>query len=59
MRDAIQVTRLSTLRGVIQFDANGDFFTKTVGIFQIVHDTALPLNDVLHQYKYIGVAPQT
>jgi branched-chain amino acid transport system substrate-binding protein len=59
VRDAIQTTRLQTLQGLIQFDANGDLLTKTVSVFQIVHDSAFPPNDVLHQYKYLGVAPQT
>jgi hypothetical protein len=28
-------------------------------VFQIHQDPAAPVDDVLHQYKYIGVAPST
>ena len=59
VRDAIQATRLKTLQGLIQFDANGDLLTKTVSVFQVVHDMRFPLNDVRHQYRYLGLVPQT
>jgi branched-chain amino acid transport system substrate-binding protein len=58
VRDAIQATTLKTAQGTVQFDENGDLVTKTVAIFQITHDTRYPVTDVLHQYKYIGLAPQ-
>ena len=28
-----------------------------VSVFQVQLDTAYPANDVVHQFKYIGVAP--
>jgi branched-chain amino acid transport system substrate-binding protein len=58
VRDAIQATKLKTVQGTISFDGNGDLVTKTVALFQITHDSKWPVNDVLHQFKYVGVAPQ-
>ena len=58
VRDAIQATRLKTVQGTVQFDENGDLVTKTVAIFRITHDMKYPVVDVLHQYKYIGIAPE-
>ncbi len=58
IRDAIQATRLKTLQGTVSFDENGDIKDKTVSVFQIVHNPKYPDDDIIHQYKYIGVAPQ-
>lgn len=58
VRDAIQQTHLVTLQGVVAFDANGDLLSRTITIFQIVLDPAFPIDDVRHQYHYIGPAPQ-
>jgi branched-chain amino acid transport system substrate-binding protein len=58
VRDAIQATKLKTLQGVISFDDNGDLTNKVVSIFQVKHDPNYPNDDIVHQYKYIGVAPQ-
>lgn len=58
VRDAIQSTKLQTLQGVIQFDQNGDILSRVVSVFQIVHKTEYKDDDILHQFKYIGVAPQ-
>ncbi len=58
VRDAIQATRLKTMQGTVSFDANGDLVTKVVSVFQIIHDEKYPVDDVLHQFKYIGVAPE-
>lgn len=58
VRDAIQTTKLKTMQGVISFDANGDLVTKVVSVFQIKHNPKYPDDDVVHQYKYIGVAPE-
>ena len=58
VRDAIQATRLRTLQGLVSFDENGDLKTKVVSVFQIVHNTKFPDDDIVHQYKYIGVAPE-
>jgi branched-chain amino acid transport system substrate-binding protein len=58
VRDAIQSTKLKTLQGEISFDENGDITSRVVSVFQIHRDTKYPDDDVLHQYKYVGVAPQ-
>jgi branched-chain amino acid transport system substrate-binding protein len=57
VRDAIQSTQLPTLQGVITFDQNGDLKNHVVSVFQIVENKNYPLDDVLHQYKYVGAAP--
>jgi len=58
VRDAIQAAKLKTLQGEISFDENGDLTNKVVSIFQVKHDASAPTDDIVHQYKYIGVAPQ-
>jgi len=58
VRDAIQLTNLMTLQGVVAFDANGDLLNRVVSVFQIQHDASKPDDDIA-QYKYIGVAPAT
>jgi len=58
VRDAIQSTALKTLQGDISFDANGDMQSKVVSIFQVQFDTKFPIGDVVHQFKYVGVAPE-
>lgn len=58
VRDAIQATKLETLQGEVSFDANGDLTNRIVSIFQIQHNPDFPPDNILHQYKYIGVAPQ-
>ena len=57
VRDAIQSTHLETLQGEIAFDENGDLLNKTVSVFRIHKDPSQPLDDVLYQYKYVGIAP--
>lgn len=57
VRDAIQATKLKTLQGEVSFDENGDINQKVISVFEIVHDTNYHDDDVLHQYKYVGVAP--
>lgn len=57
VREAIQVGKVDTLQGQLSFDANGDLTSRVVSVFQVKEDTAYPLNDVVHQFKYIGVAP--
>lgn len=59
VRDAIQKTKLSTLQGEVSFDENGDMVNKVVSVFKITHNPKFPEDDVIHQYKYIGVAPQS
>lgn len=58
VRDAIQATRLKTLQGDIAFDADGDMNSKVVSIYQVKFDDKFPPGDVVHQFKYVGVAPQ-
>jgi branched-chain amino acid transport system substrate-binding protein len=58
VREAILTTRANTIQGVIQFDANGDLVHKVVSVFKIVHDPKYPDDDVLHQAKYVGIAPE-
>ena len=57
LRDAIEATSLGTLQGKIEFDSNGDLKSHIVSVFQVHHDAKFPDNDMLHQWKYIGVAP--
>ena len=57
VRDAIQATNLKTLQGTVSFDENGDIKQRVVAVFQVKHNTAFPTDDLVHQYKYVGVAP--
>ena len=58
VRDAIQTASLDTLQGHISFNANGDMTSKVVSIFQVQYDNKAPMGDVVHQFKYVGVAPE-
>jgi branched-chain amino acid transport system substrate-binding protein len=58
MRDAIQATKIDTMQGSISFDNNGDLTSRVISVFQIKHSAAYPQDDMVHQYKYVGVAPQ-
>jgi branched-chain amino acid transport system substrate-binding protein len=58
VREAIQATKLKTLQGEVSFDENGDIKSRVVSVFQIRHDAKYPDDDMVHQYKYLGVAPQ-
>jgi branched-chain amino acid transport system substrate-binding protein len=58
VRDAIQTSKVRTLQGTISFDKDGDLTDRTISIFQIKQDKNYPADDILHQYHYIGVAPQ-
>jgi branched-chain amino acid transport system substrate-binding protein len=57
VRDAIQQSHVKTLQGEISFDANGDVENRVISVFQITRNDKYPLDDVLHQYKYMGIAP--
>ncbi len=57
VRAAILTTKLSTLQGEVSFDPNGDLASKVVSIFQVKYDSAYPLGDVAHQFRYVGPAP--
>jgi len=56
VRDAIQAGKVETLQGPVSYDANGDLSDHIVSVFQVQRDAAYPLNDMVHQFKYIGVA---
>ena len=58
VRDAIQSSKVKTLQGTVSFDQNGDLMDRTISVFQIKQDKNYPADDILHQYHYIGVAPQ-
>ncbi|MFZ0015809.1 MAG: branched-chain amino acid ABC transporter substrate-binding protein, partial [Acetobacteraceae bacterium] len=58
VRDAIAATKLNALQGEVSFDDNGDLRQRVIAVFQVKHDTAHPVDDLIHQYKYVGVAPQ-
>jgi branched-chain amino acid transport system substrate-binding protein len=57
VRDAIQTSHAKTLQGEVSFDANGDLENRVISVFQITRNDKYPLDDVLHQFKYLGVAP--
>jgi len=57
VRDAIQASHTKTLQGEVSFDDNGDITNRIVSVYQIRHDPSHPDDDIVHQYKYIGVAP--
>ena len=59
LRDAIQETKLKTLQGEVSFDQNGDITNRIVSVYQIKKDDKYPTDDIIHQYKYLGVAPQS
>ena len=59
VRDAMQSANVKTLQGIVSFDDNGDIKDRTVSVFKYQHDPKYPVDDVLHQYKFMGVAPQT
>ena len=57
VREAIQSAKVKTLQGDVSFDENGDITNLIVSVFKITKDDKYPLNDTIHQYKYVGVAP--
>jgi branched-chain amino acid transport system substrate-binding protein len=59
VRDAIQAAHTQTLQGVISFDDHGDITDRTISVFQAHEDKNFPVEQVLHQYKYLGTAPQS
>jgi branched-chain amino acid transport system substrate-binding protein len=59
VRDAIQHTDVKTLQGAVAFDSNGDVTNRIVSVFKIEHDPKYPDDDVSHQFRYLGVAPQS
>jgi len=59
VRDYIQTAKVRTLQGTVGFDANGDLQDRTISVFQIRKDVNYSADDMVHQYRYIGVAPQS
>ena len=59
VRDYIQTAKVKTLQGLISFDANGDLQDREISVFQINKDVNYSADDMVHQYHYIGVAPQS
>jgi branched-chain amino acid transport system substrate-binding protein len=59
VRDYIQTAKVKTMQGLISFDANGDLQDRTISVFQIKKDVNYSADDMVHQYHYIGVAPQS
>ncbi|MDA8249540.1 MAG: branched-chain amino acid ABC transporter substrate-binding protein [Rhodospirillales bacterium] len=59
VRDAIQTSKVRTLQGVVSFDANGDIEDRVISIFQVQHDPRYPADDMIHQFRYVGIAPQS
>jgi branched-chain amino acid transport system substrate-binding protein len=59
VRDAIQSSKVKTLQGLVSFDENGDLTDRTISIFQVRKDDAHPLDDLMYQFHYVGVAPQS
>ena len=59
LRDGMQTGHVKTIQGEIAFDDNGDLQNRVISVFRIVKDDKYPPDDVLHQYKYLGVAPQS
>jgi branched-chain amino acid transport system substrate-binding protein len=57
VRDAIQSAKVETLQGMVSFDQYGDINDRTISVFQARENADFPVGDVLHQYKYLGVAP--
>jgi branched-chain amino acid transport system substrate-binding protein len=59
VRDAIQAAHVETLQGLVSFDRYGDINDRTISVFQAREDPRYPVDALLHQYKYLGVAPQS
>ncbi len=59
VRDAIQTAHVETLQGLVSFNRYGDIDDRTISVFQAREDPHYPVDAVLHQYKYLGVAPQS
>jgi branched-chain amino acid transport system substrate-binding protein len=57
VREAIQTSKTPTLQGTVEFNQNGDMLHEVISVFQVVKNPNYPLTDMIHQFKYIGVAP--
>lgn len=59
VRDALQNAKVETLQGQIAFDSNGDVTNRIISVFKVVHDPKYHDDDVSHQFRYLGTAPQS
>lgn len=59
VRDAIHSSSVKTLQGVVSFDEHGDIKDRVISVFKVTKDDKYPLDDIIRQYKYVGVAPQS
>ena len=57
IRDAIASSKVETLQGEVAFDQHGDLRNRVISVFQIKKTDAYPVEDMIHQYSYAGVAP--
>jgi branched-chain amino acid transport system substrate-binding protein len=57
VREAMLSTKLDLLQGEVSFDKNGDLASTAVSIFQVQYTKAYPIEDVIHQFHYVGPAP--
>ncbi|WP_218822889.1 branched-chain amino acid ABC transporter substrate-binding protein [Tistlia consotensis] len=58
VHDAIASSKVDTFQGPVAFDGNGDILQKTIAVFQVAHNKQYPDDDVIHQFKYLGDAPE-
>jgi branched-chain amino acid transport system substrate-binding protein len=59
VRVALATISIDTLQGPVAFDKNGDIQQKVISVFQAKYNPKYPLDDLAHQYVYLGVAPQS
>ena len=57
VRDAIASSKVDTLQGEVAFDEHGDLRNRVISVFQIKKTDKYPVEDMIHQYTYTGVAP--
>jgi len=58
VREAMLSTNLKLIQGEVSFDQYGDLASKAVSIFQVQYNSAFPMGDVIHQFHYVGAAPE-
>jgi branched-chain amino acid transport system substrate-binding protein len=54
----MQATNLQTLQGVVSV-GESDIKDRTVSVFQYQKHPNYPDDDIIHQQKYLGAAPQS
>jgi branched-chain amino acid transport system substrate-binding protein len=58
LRAAVASSTVPTLQGPVSFDKYGDITQRIVSVVKITYDANVPAKDAIHQFAYIGVAPQ-